>query len=193
MKQIGLTGGIGAGKSTVSKIFNCLGIPVYNSDLNSKKIILSNHLITKKIISILGTSILTSNKIDFKKMSKVIFANKIKLQAINKILHHEVKKDYENWIKKQKGLYIIKESAIIFESKIESNFDKIIFVKSSQKTRINRIIKRDNKNKKEIQNIIKNQMKSKEIYRRSHFTIINEHSNLLIPQVIKIHKKIINF
>tara|TARA_Y100001934_G_C12224911_1_gene712522 strand:- start:314 stop:895 length:582 start_codon:yes stop_codon:yes gene_type:complete len=193
MKQIGLTGGIGAGKSTVSKIFNCLGIPVYNSDLKSKKILLSNHLITKKIISILGKSILTSNKIDFKKMSKVIFANKIKLQAINKILHHEVKKDYENWIKKQKGLYIIKESAIIFESKIESNFDKIIFVKSSQKTRINRIIKRDNKNKKEIQNIIKNQMKSKEIYRRSHFTIINEHSNLLIPQVIKIHKKIINF
>ena len=193
MKQIGLTGGIGAGKSTVSKIFNCLGIPVYNSDLKSKKILLSNHLITKKIISILGKSILTSNKIDFKKMSKVIFANKIKLQAINKILHHEVKKDYENWIKKQKGLYIIKESAIIFESKIESNFDKIIFVKSSQKTRINRIIKRDNKNKKEIKNIIKNQMKSKEIYRRSHFTIINEHSNLLIPQVIKIHKKIINF
>tara|TARA_Y100001933_G_scaffold259018_1_gene308079 strand:+ start:483 stop:1064 length:582 start_codon:yes stop_codon:yes gene_type:complete len=193
MKQIGLTGGIGAGKSTVSKIFNCLGIPVYNSDLKSKKILLSNQLITKKIISILGKSILTSNKIDFKKMSKVIFANKIKLQAINKILHHEVKKDYENWIKKQKGLYIIKESAIIFESKIESNFDKIIFVKSSQKTRINRIIKRDNKNKKEIQNIIKNQMKSKEIYRRSHFTIINEHSNLLIPQVIKIHKKIINF
>ena len=193
MKQIGLTGGIGAGKSTVSQIFNCLGIPVYNSDLKSKKILLSNQLITKKIISILGKSILTSNKIDFKKMSKVIFANKIKLQAINKILHHEVKKDYENWIKKQKGLYIIKESAIIFESKIESNFDKIIFVKSSQKTRINRIIKRDNKNKKEIQNIIKNQMKSKEIYRRSHFTIINEHSNLLIPQVIKIHKKIINF
>ena len=193
MKQIGLTGGIGAGKSTVSKIFNCLGIPVYNSDLKSKKILLSNHLITKKIISILGKSILTSNKIDFKKMSKVIFANKIKLQAINKILHHEVKKDYENWIKKQKGLYIIKESAIIFESKIESNFDKIIFVKSSQKTRINRIIKRDNKNKKEIQNIIKNQMKSKEIYKRSNFTIINEHSNLLIPQVIEIHKKIINF
>ena len=193
MKQIGLTGGIGAGKSTVSQIFNYLGIPVYNSDLKSKKILLSNHLITKKIISILGKSILTSNKIDFKKMSKVIFSNKIKLQAINKILHHEVKKDYENWIKKQKGLYIIKESAIIFESKIESNFDKIIFVKSSQKTRINRIIKRDNKNKKEIQNIIKNQMKSKEIYRRSHFTIINEHSNLLIPQVIKIHKKIINF
>lgn len=193
MKQIGLTGGIGAGKSTVSKIFNCLGIPVYNSDLKSKKILLSNHLITKKIISILGKSILTSNKIDFKKMSKVIFANKIKLQAINKILHHEVKKDYENWIKKQKGLYIIKESAIIFESKIESNFDKIIFVKSSQKTRINRIIKRDNKNKKEIQNIIKIQMKSKEIHRKSHFTIINERSNLLIPQVIKIHKKIINF
>ena len=193
MKQIGLTGGIGAGKSTVSKIFNCLGIPVYNSDLKSKKILLSNHLITKKIISILGKSILNSNKIDFKKMSKIIFSDKIKLDAINKILHHEVKKDYENWIKKQKGLYIIKESAIIFESKIESNFDKIIFVKSSQKTRINRIIKRDNKNKKEIQNIIKNQMKSKEIYRRSHFTIINEHSNLLIPQVIKIHKKIINF
>ena len=68
MKQIGLTGGIGAGKSTVSKIFNCLGIPVYNSDLKSKKILLSNHLITKKIISILGKSILTSNKIDFKKI-----------------------------------------------------------------------------------------------------------------------------
>ena len=193
MKQIGLTGGIGAGKSTVSKIFNCLGIPVYNSDLQSKKILLGNHLITKKIISILGKSILNSNKIDFKKMSKIIFSDKIKLEAINKILHHEVKKDYENWIKKQKGLYIIKESAIIFESKIESNLDKIIFVKSSQKIRINRIIKRDNKNKKEIQNIIKNQMKSKEIHRRSHFTIINERSNLLIPQVIKIHKKIINF
>lgn len=192
MKKIGLTGGIGAGKSTVSKIFDYLGVPVYNSDLVSKNILLHNNDVSKKIILILGQSILTYNKIDLKKISKIIFNNKEKLNKINEILHNEVKIDYQNWIKKQQSKYIVKESAIIYESKIDTTFDKIIFVKCSQKTRIQRIIKRDQKDENQIMDIIKNQLTNEEIIKRCDFTINNEKNYLLIPQILKIHKEIIN-
>ena len=148
MKKIGLTGGIGAGKSTVSKIFDYLGVPVYNSDLVSKNILLHNNNVSKKIISILGKTILTYNKIDLKKISKIIFNNKEKLNKVNEILHNEVKIDYQNWIKKQQSKYIVKESAIIYESKIDTTFDKIIFVsgtKSSNGNVLYNVCKSNNK------------------------------------------------
>ena len=138
IKKIGLTGGIGSGKSIVSKIFKILGTPVYNSDTVSKKILLNDNYTQEKIISLLGKDIMKNKKIDTKKISEIIFKDKIKLNAINNILHKELEKDFNKWLSQQKEDYIIKESAIIFETKIESKFDKIILVKSKKNTRIKR-------------------------------------------------------
>ena len=196
MKRIGLTGGIGAGKSTVSNLFKLLGVPIYNSDEISKKILLNNFTVQKEIVSLLGNDILVKNdsinifSIDKKKVSKIIFNDKEKLYAVNKILHNRVKLDFNSWIRQQKGDYIIKESAIIFESKIESTFDKIIFVKSAKETRINRIIKRNKKNKKDILAIMNNQYSNALLSEKADFIINNATNKLLIPQIIELHKKI---
>jgi len=196
MKKIGLTGGIGAGKSTVSKIFKLLGVPIYNSDEISKKILLNNHAVQKEIVSLLGNDVLINTDssnifpIDTEKVSKIIFNDKKKLYAVNNILHNKVKIDFNNWIIKQKSDYIIKESAIIFESKIESTFDEIIFVKSKKATRINRIKKRDNRDKKSILSIMNNQYSNEFLSKKSDFIINNETNKLLIPQIIALHKKI---
>ena len=196
MKKIGITGGIGAGKSTVSKVFKLLGVPIYNSDQISKKILLKNHTVQKEIVSVLGDDILIKNKsidvfsIDTKKVSKIIFNDKEKLYAVNKILHNRVKLDFNNWIVKQKGDYIMKESAIIFESKIESTFDKIIFVKSTKEARIKRIKKRDKKETKDILSIMESQYSNEFLSKKADFIINNETNKLLIPQIIELHEKI---
>ena len=190
MKKIGLTGGIGSGKSTVSKVFKLFGIPIYNSDEISKKILLNNKIIQEKIIHVLGEGIIQNDKINTTKISEIIFQDKKKLDAINIILHSEVKKDFNHWLVKQKGSYVIKESAIIFESKIESTFDKIILVKSSENTRIKRIMERDNKNKNLILSIIKNQYSNTFLSKKADYIINNDSNDLLIPQIIKLHEKI---
>jgi len=190
MKKIGLTGGIGSGKSTVSKIFKLFGIPVYNSDKISKNILLNNKIVQKKIINVLGEEIVQNNKVNTTKISEIIFQNKKKLDAVNIILHEEVKKDFNHWLFKQKGSYIIKESAIIFEAKIESTFDKIILVNSSENTRIKRIMERDKKNKKLILSIIKNQYSNTFLSKNADYIINNNNNHFLIPQVIELHEKI---
>ena len=190
MKKIGLTGGIGSGKSTVSKIFKLFGIPVYNSDQISKNILLNNKIVQKKIINVLGEEIVQNNKVNTTKISEIIFQNKKKLDAVNTILHDEVKKDFNHWLFKQKGSYIIKESAIIFEAKIESTFDKIILVKSCENTRIKRIMERDKKNKKLILSIIKNQYSNTFLSKNADYIINNNSNDFLIPQVIDLHEKI---
>ena len=126
MKKIGLTGGIGSGKSSISQIFKSLGVAVYNSDQISKNILLKNSEIRKKIIYLFGEKILTNKKIDTKKISQIIFNDKEKLKSMNSIMHPAIKNHFKNWLKQQKGNYIIKESAIIFETKIEENLDQII-------------------------------------------------------------------
>ena len=190
MKKIGLTGGIGSGKSTVSKIFKLFGIPIYNSDEISKKILLNNKIIQEKITHVLGEGIIQNDKVNTTKISEIIFQDKKKLDAINIILHSEVKKDFNHWLVKQKANYIIKESAIIFESKIESTFDKIILVKSNENTRIKRIMERDNKNKNLILSIIKNQYSNTFLSKKADYIINNDSNDFLIPQIIKLHEKI---
>jgi len=190
IKKIGLTGGIGSGKSIVSKIFKILGVPIYNSDKASKKILLSNNFTQQKIISLLGKKIIKNKKIDTEKISEIIFKDKAKLHAINSILHKEVKKDYNTWLSKQKEDYIIKESALIFETKIESTFDKIILVKSEKDTRIKRIKERDKKGEQLILSIMNNQYSNKFLSTKVDYIIHNERNDVLIPQVIELHEKI---
>ena len=188
MKKIGITGGIGSGKSTVSQIFKSLGVGVYNSDQISKNILLKNLQIKKKIIYLFGKKILTNKKIDTQKISQIIFNDKEKLKSMNSIMHPAIKNHFKNWLKQQKGDYIIKESAIIFETKIEKNFDQIILVKSSRNIKINRIMKRDNISKDLILSIMKNQYSDDLTSTKADYIINNDNKKFLIPQVLKLDK-----
>ena len=157
MKVIGLTGGIGSGKSTVSKIFEDNGIPIYNSDLIAKDLMNNNIDLKKKMISSFGTKSYIDDKLNKPYISKLVFQNKKKLKIINSIVHPYVLTDFKIWAEKKISKYVIYESAIIFESGSYKKNDFNILVISDLKKRIERVMKRDKLSKDDVLNRIKNQ------------------------------------
>ncbi len=192
MKKIGITGGIGSGKSVVCKIFNNLKVPVYNSDEIAKKILNSDEKIISTLKNNFGDNIyLDSNVLDKKKLSEIIFNDKLSLKKVNEIVHPVIKKHFQNWLKKRKKenhKYIIKEAAILFESGTFRELDKIITVFSPENIRIKRLEIRDKVDVNTIRKKISNQISEEEKIKMSDFVIYNDDKNLLVPQVLKIHK-----
>jgi len=186
--KIGLTGGIGAGKTTVSNILKSFGIPVFNSD-NISKELLNNKIIIQNIIKSFGDSIICNNRIDTNSLAKIVFSSKQKLSILNNIMHPHVIRAFDEWLEKQNSKYIIKESAILFESNTHKNLDKIIVIKSPLKIRIERVKKRDGRSKNDIKQIIKNQMKESEYIQYADYVINNDHE-LLLPKIIQLNKEL---
>ncbi|MBN1251824.1 MAG: dephospho-CoA kinase [Bacteroidales bacterium] len=188
MIKVGLTGGIGSGKTFVSKIFKLLGAPVYNSDIEAKKLYTNNIIVKEKIISNFGSQIYFENgELNKQKLSEVIFSDKKSLQIINSIIHPAVKENFEMWLKTVKFPYIIKEAAILFESGAYKYVDKIILVTAPEHKRIERVIKRDNLDEKSVKERINNQLNQSELRKRSDFEIINDEKEMVLDQIIKIH------
>lgn len=190
---IGITGGIGSGKSKVAHIFNLLGVPVYNSDIRSKELLNQNSALKSKLIEHFGEEIYTHTGIDRARFAALIFNDKESLEVSNKIIHPFVKKDFEDWIAIQITPYTIKESAILFETGIYKQLDKIILVVAPEELRIKRVIMRDQISETIVLDRIKNQWRDAEKIPLADFEIINDETQLLIPQVLKIHKAILKY
>lgn len=190
MKTIGITGGIGSGKSTVAKIFVSMGYPVYNSDVRAKKIINSNPEVVRELSNLFGNDIYENNQLNRKKLASIVFQNKEKLAELNAIVHPAVGQDFTNWKSNQNTEIVFKEAAIIFETGIYKSLDKIILVTAPVSTRINRVKKRDNSTKEEIENRIKNQWSDEKKIPLSDYVIDNSGEVLVIPQVLEILKKL---
>ena len=188
MKRIGLTGGIGSGKTTISKVFELLKVPIYNSDKVAKNIISKNSYVKHQIIKNFGKEVMINNKIDNKKLSILLFNDKKKIEIINDIIHPLVKQDFNSWCEKKNSKYIIKESALIFSSNSYLELDEIIFAKCPMELRIKRVMKRDNKTKKQVESIINNQNSDKFFEENCKYIIFNNEKVLLTPQIIKLHK-----
>ena len=191
MKKIGLTGGIGSGKSTVAKIFETLKIPVYYSDYWAKELINSNSVIIEALTQKYGNDIYLNGKINKEKFASIIFSDKKELEFVNSIVHPEVKKHFDAWCNEQsqhQAGYIIKEAAILFESGAYKQVDKIITVSANIPVRVSRVVQRDKIPEELVYKKIKNQMTDEEKIKRSDFVIYNNPEDLLIPQVLKIHK-----
>jgi len=190
--KIGLTGGIGSGKTTISHIFQSLGIEVFNSDQYGKKAIEENKTVIKKIHQEFGEDIITNGHINKKNLSKIVFQDITKLRKLNNIIHPIVIQDFNKWYSKKTNHYIIKESALLFESKTFHNLDAIILIKAPVELRINRVYQRDNRSRSEILSIIKNQLKTKDIKEHTDYIINNNEKTLLTPKVIQLHKQLMN-
>ena len=188
--KIGVTGGIGTGKTTVCTIFKKIGIPIFNADEQSKILIKKKENVISKIIKVFGYNILYKKKIDTKKLGRIVFTNKQKLIELNNILHPRVIEKFDNWLLEQDSKYIIKESALLFESNTHKNLDKIILIQSPLKLRIKRVCARDNRTKKEVSKIIKNQLKQSEYIKLVDYVITNNEKTLITPQVMAIHKQL---
>jgi len=192
MKIIGLTGGIGSGKTTAAEVFKKLGVPVYNSDEEAKKLMNTDTTIINKFKMIFGYDIYDSNNLlNKKKLAGLIFNNKDKLNTVNSIVHPAVKNHFKNWLTKQKSPYVIKETAILFESGIDKDVDKIITVTAPIQLRINRVKQRDSINEEEVMKRINNQFDDAYKIKKSDFVIKNDNKELIIRQIVSIHKKIL--
>ena len=185
--QIGLTGGIGSGKTTISNIFKYLGVPVFNSDNISKELITTNQHIIQSIIKEFDKSIIQDNVINTKLLAKIVFSNKHKLEILNSIIHPHVLQKFDDWVLKQNGKYIIKESAILFESNTYQKLNKIILVKSPLEMRIKRVCKRDDRTENDVKRIINNQIDQDEYMPHIDYVIHND-QELLLPKIIRLEK-----
>ncbi len=189
MKVIGITGGIGSGKTIVSQIFGKLGIPVYEADKAAHQLYDKYPEIKEQVRKEFSEEVIDKNgRIIRKKLGEIVFSDEKKLSILNNIVHPFVKTDFTEWLKSKKGHpYVLKEAAILFESGTDENCDKVISVVSPMELRISRIRERDHKSRPEIESIISKQMKDEERIERSDFVIYNDEKQLVIPQVLKIH------
>ncbi len=189
MKVLGLTGGIGSGKSTVAHVFKTLGVAIYNSDQRAKELYFVAE-IKNKVEALLGKKAYKNEKaLDKKYIRTKIFSDKKILEDLNTIIHPAVGKDFEDFKKlHKKDSYIIKETALLFEAGITKAVDKILVVSTTDELRKKRIAKRDKISEKEIEQIVEKQMPDKEKIKKADWVIENNEEKLLIPQVLKIHQ-----
>lgn len=191
MKIIGLTGGIGSGKSTVLELFKILGVKTYSADESAKKLVNTDPYLINLIKSSFGENIYDKGQLNSKKLSKIVFEDTEKLKLLNSIIHPVVAKDFKLFLNSNNEDYIVKEAAIIFETKSENNYDKIIFIQSPLEIRIERVINRDNISREEVMKRINNQLDENLIIDKCDYVISNENKEDLEDKVLSIHLDLI--
>ena len=191
MLKVGLTGGIGSGKSLISEIFLRLGIPVFNADREAKIILNTDKEVIQEVKHNFG-DIYRTDEVDKQKLASVVFNNEKALQKLNMIIHPKVREYFFKWIEKQcNASYVIEEAAILFESGADKEMDITINVHADELIRIQRIIKRDHTNVEAVKSRINNQLSDQERMKLADYTIINNGDQMVLPQVLEIHQKIL--
>ncbi|WP_462254532.1 dephospho-CoA kinase [Ferruginibacter sp.] len=190
MLKIGLTGGIGSGKSTVAKVFEVLGIPVYYADDAAKQLMNAEGPLKQQIQKIFGATSYKNGQLDRKYVADIVFKKPEKLQLLNSLVHPATINDGQNWMKRQRSSYAIKEAALIFESGAQQQLDYVIGVYAPTSLRIQRTIQRDGVTEEEVMARINKQLDETSKMQLCDFVIINDEEQLLIPQVVELHKKI---
>lgn len=189
MLRIGITGGIGSGKSTVAQIFNVLGIPVYSSDDAAKRLMNEDKELKNNIVKSFGKESYSNGKLNRKYLAEQAFRDRTKIELLNSLVHPATIKDAIGWMEKQTAPYVIKEAALIFESGSDKFLDAVIGVKSPLSLRIERTMKRNNVTANEIEARIKLQMDEDEKMALCDYIIVNDERQMLIPQVLLLHEK----
>lgn len=188
MLKIGLTGGIGSGKSTVAKIFETLGIPVYYADAEAKRLMNSSETLKKVIRQNFGEATYENDQLNRKYLAGIVFNDPEKLELLNALIHPVTINDAEQWMQQQSAPYSIKEAALLFESGATENLDFIVGVYAPQALRIKRVMKRDGLTADEIMKRINRQVNEEMKMKLCDFVITNNEQELLVPQVLKLHQ-----
>lgn len=188
---VGLTGGIGSGKTTVARMFNELGVPVYIADLEAKKLMKTSKVIKRKLIQLFGDEAYIDGELNRPYLANKIYSDKALLLKMNAIVHPKVKAHFIKWTKKQDFAYIIKETAILFENNSYQDCDFVITVTASEKDRIQRVILRDNSSSEKVKAVMNNQWSDEEKVKFSNFVIENTNLSETENQVRIIHQKIL--
>lgn len=189
MKRIGLTGGIGSGKSFIAEMFRRLGVPVFNSDDEARRIQETDEEVLDAIRKTFGDVFQSGGALDRKKLASIVFSDRGKLEQLNAIVHPAVGKAFEKFCAQHASSpYVIKEAAIIFEAGIDEQLDGTILVTAPEQTRLQRVMERDGVSAQEVQARMQRQWSEEEKMKRADWLIGNDGVKPLLPQVIRIHE-----
>ncbi len=191
MLKIGLTGGIGSGKSTVAKVFETLGIPVYYADNAAKLLMNEDPILKANIISLFGDNAYQDGQLNRPHIASIVFNDPVKLEQLNSWVHPATIQAAESWMHQQNSPYAIKEAALIFESGAQEQLDFVIGVKAPLALRIQRTIQRDGITREEVLMRMQRQLEESMKMKLCDFIIVNDEQQLIIPQVLALHEKLI--
>jgi len=189
MKKIGLTGGIGVGKTFVAEVFQKLNIPVFNADIEAKLCLVNNFDLINSIKNEFGENIYLHGVFQKEVLADIVFNNTDALKKLNSLVHPFVRESFTLWSKEQENKILIKEAAILFESKSNLDLDSIICVSAPYNLRIKRLLKRDGASLEDIKKRIANQMSQEKKERLSDYIIYNDEKQLILPQILNIIKE----
>lgn len=193
MLRIGLTGGIGSGKSTVAKVFEILGIPVYYADDAAKRVMNEDEELRKQIITHFGEASYENGRLNRGHIASEVFNNREKLDLLNSLVHPVTIADAEKWMQQQQTAYAVKEAALIFEANADKQLDYVIGVAAPFDLRLKRVMEREGISVEKVKARMDKQMDEEEKMKRCDFIIYNDEKQLLIPQVIALHEKLITY
>ena len=190
--RLGITGGIGSGKTTVCRIFSILGVPVFSADDAAREIMDNDEVIKEKVNLAAGKNVYRKGILQRKELAGIIFSNKEILQKINDIVHPVIFGKFFEWEKLQRYPYVIMEAAILFESGADKLVDRVLTVIAPENERIRRIIERNNLKVEDVVARIRNQYDDNYRIKRSHFVVDNSGEKLVIPEILKIHSEMLS-
>lgn len=188
--QIGITGGIGSGKSLVCRIFKTVGVSVYDADSRAKAVMTTDGILMSQIKKEFGVlSYHTNGELNREYLAERVFSNAEQLRTMNNLVHPRVKLDYEQWLELHKTEpYILKEAALLFEATSYTMLDKIVLVYAPEELRIQRVLGRDiHRSEEQVREIIRNQMSDEEKKKKADYVIVNDESELVLPQALQLH------
>ena len=187
MLKVGLTGGIGSGKSTVARVFQVLGIPVFDSDAAGKRLLEESGPEREAVIAAFGAHLYASGRLDRSVLGARVFNDPEALARLNSIVHPAVRKRFHEWATQQDAPYIMMEAAILAQTGGHALFDRIVLVNAPADLRLQRVMKRDGVNAATVQARMDRQGSDADRARIAHFTIHNDEQQLVIPQVLQVH------
>lgn len=190
VKKIGITGGIGSGKSVVSELLRLRGVPVYNADAASKSLLMTDGALISSLKALLGEEIYQGGTLDKKRMASMIFADKELLERVNALIHPAVIADFERWASHQNVPLLACESALVFESKMNSMFDAVVMVYAPESVRLRRAVLRDGATEEQVRARMQKQLSDEEKKNISDYVIVNDDKQALVPQLQKILAKL---
>ena len=188
--KIGLTGGIGSGKTTVAKVFELLNVPVYYADAASKRLYKTDKQLIKKMKEHFGDDIYNQDELNRTKLAAIVFDNPEKLNLLNTLVHPPTIEDAQQWMQAQTTPYVIKEAALLFESGSVASLDYVIGVHAPQHVRLKRVMDRDQTTREEVLNRMNRQIDEEIKMKLCDFVITNNEQKLVIPQVMKLDNRI---
>jgi len=186
-RRLGVTGGIGSGKTTVCKIFNVLGVPVFVADVAARQLMNNDPDIRSQISAIALADLYTTGELDRKELARLIFNKPELLQRVNATIHPAVLRMFDEWAEKSEEPYVIMEAAILFEAKADALVDRVVAISAPVEERIARVMSRNELSREEVLERINNQLEDDEREEQSYYVINNADNEMIIPEILKIH------